>query len=122
MTWRALRKCGRWCSRVPWAGFRLDTWPPKRRHGLAWAAICCGWSWWKCRLSSYRHPGARIAAVKAHGAGKGDDMTIEEMQAELAKIEAKHAGALDAAVASAVAPYVQRLGKLGGQGQPPPGG
>lgn len=62
------------------------------------------------------HPGARIAAVKAHGAGKGDDMTIEEMQAELAKLEAKHAGALDAAVAAAVAPYVQRLDKLEAKG------
>ena len=57
------------------------------------------------------HPGAKITGVKAIGAGK-DAMTLEEMQAELAKLEAKHAGAIADAVAAAVAPYVQRLDKL----------
>lgn len=57
------------------------------------------------------HPGARITSVKANAAGKVD-MTLEEMQAELAALESKHAGQLTTAVAAAVAPYVQRLDKI----------
>lgn len=68
------------------------------------------------------HPDAKITQVKGHGAGKGEDMTPEELQAELAKLEAKHAGALDAAIAAAVAPYVQRLDKLEAKGNRPAGG
>lgn len=75
------------------------------------------------------HPGARITQIKGLDAGKGNEMTLEEMQAELAKLEAKHAGleekhagALDAAVAAAVAPYVQRLDKLEAKGNRPGGG
>ncbi len=58
------------------------------------------------------HPGARIGQVKGQWAGEGEEMTLEEMQAELAGLEAKHAGAVQSAVAAAVAPYIARLDKM----------
>ncbi len=53
------------------------------------------------------HPGARIASVKAHGAGK-EAMTEEEKAA--AALETK--AAIDTAVAAVVAPYVARIADL----------
>lgn len=63
------------------------------------------------------HPDAKIRSIKAIEAGRVDDMTLEEMQAELVKIDTKHAAQLETAIAAAVAPYVQRLDKIEAKGQ-----
>jgi HK97 family phage major capsid protein len=55
------------------------------------------------------HPDAKITSTKSN---EGNTMTLEEMQAELAKAETKGAAAVETAVAAAVAPYIARLDKI----------
>lgn len=68
------------------------------------------------------HPDAKITNVKAHAGGKAETMDQEAFEAALAEVEKKAAGAAEAAVAAAVAPYVQRVKELETKAARPVGG